>query len=220
MTLTNYLYMKKSHFVGILTLVIIVVIGYRTYQAIEGADQRYNTEVHVHADFAVHMNGNKLDFSQTKYQSSVGHEKDQHVHLHDGDGKVVHRHAEGVTFAQFLTSLGYKLTNDCFASDTGEEFCSNASSSLTLIVNEKIIDDKTVYVPQEEDKILLTYGAKDADVKSELASITDESCIHTGTCPERGVPEVESCGLTCDVTLSQSKITLKEIANYVFLGHY
>lgn len=212
--------MKSRHWIVLLLIVSIGVLSFRVNQALEGANQRYTTPVHVHADFAVFTNQSKLDFSQTQYQSSVGHLKDEHVHLHDGDGKVVHRHAEGVTFAQFLTSLGYGLTNDCLTSDTNVQFCTNASSSLSLYVNEKAVEDKTAYVPQEEDKILLTYGAKDADVKSELASVTDESCIHTGTCPERGVPEVESCGLTCDVTLSQSKVTLKEIASYVFLNHY
>jgi len=211
--------MNKKVVIVVIIVALIAVISYRVQLAIEGANERYNTEVHVHADFAVYMNGNKLDFSQTEYQSSVGHEKDEHVHLHDGDGKVVHRHAEGVTFAKFLKSIGYELTNDCFTTDTGERYCTNASSTLGFYVNG-ITADKISYVPQEEDKILLTYGPADTDLKEQLASITDESCIHTGTCPERGVAPVESCGLTCDVTLSNQKITLKEILTYVFLNHF
>lgn len=202
-----------------MVIVLIAIIGYRIQLAIEGAYQRYNTEVHVHADFAVYMNGDRLDFSQTEYQSSVSHEKDEDVHLHDGDGKVVHRHAEGVTFTQFLNSVGYELTSDCFTTDTNEQYCINASSTLAFFVNGNPAD-KTTYIPQEEDRILLTYGPADSDIKSQLASITDESCIHTGSCPERGVAPVESCGLTCDVTLSNQKITLKEILTFVFLNHY
>jgi hypothetical protein len=211
--------MKKIHIIALVAIVLIVVIGYRVQLAIEGANQRYNTEVHVHADFAVYMNGNKLDFSQTEYQSSVGHEKDEHVHLHDGDGKVVHRHAKGVTFAQFLQSVDHTLTDECFTTDTKEQYCTNASSTLAFYVNGTPAD-KTTYVPQEEDKILLTYGPEGVDVKDQLASITDESCIHTGTCPERGAAPVESCGITCDVTLSNKKITLKEIVMYVLFNHF
>ncbi len=202
-----------------MVIVLIAIIGFRVQLALEGADERFNTEVHVHADFAVYMNGNQLDFSQTEYQSSVSHEKDENVHLHDGDGKVVHRHAEGVTFAQFLKSIGYELGSDCFTTDIKEQYCTNASSTLAFYVNGNPAD-KTTYIPQEEDRILLTYGPADSDIKSQLASITDESCIHTGSCPERGVAPVESCGLTCDVTLSNQKITLKEVVTYVFFNHY
>lgn len=211
--------MNKKVVIAVTIIALIAIIGYRVQLAIEGVDQRYNTEVHVHADFAVYMNGNKLDFSQTEYQSSVGQEKDEDVHLHDGDGKVVHRHAEGVTFAQFLKSIGYELTSDCFTTDTNEQYCTNASSTLAFYVNGNPAD-KTIYIPKEEDRILLTYGSADSDIKSQLASITDESCIHTGSCPERGVATAESCGLTCDVTLSNQKITLKEVVTFVFLNHY
>ena len=211
--------MNRKVVIAVVVIALIAVIGYRVQLAIEGANQRYNTEVHVHADFAVFMNGNQLDFSQTEYQSSVSHEKDEDVHLHDGDGKVVHRHAGGVTFAQLLKSIGYELTSDCFTTDTNEQYCANASSTLAFYVNGNPAD-KTTYIPQEEDRMLLTYGPTGADVKDQLASITDESCIHTGSCPERGVAPVESCGLTCDVTLSNQKITLKEIVTFVFLNHY
>jgi hypothetical protein len=211
--------MKKIHIIVAFVIALIAVIGYRVQLAVETANQRYDTEVHVHADFAVYMNGDQLDFSQTGYQSSVSHEKDEDVHLHDGDGKVVHRHAEGVTFAQLLKSIGYELGSDCFTTDTKEQYCTNASSTLAFYVNGTPAD-KTTYIPQEEDQILLTYGPTGADVKDQLASITDESCIHTGTCPERGVAPLESCGLTCDVTLSNQKITLKEILTFVFLNHF
>ncbi len=211
--------MKKIHIIVAVVIALIAVIGYRVQLAVETANQRYDTEVHVHADFAVYMNGNQLDFSQTEYQSSVSHEKDEDVHLHDGDGKVVHRHAEGVTFAQLLKSIGYELGSDCFTTDAKEQYCTNASNTLAFYVNDTPAD-KTTYIPQEEDQILLTYGPTGADVKDQLASITDESCIHTGTCPERGVAPLESCGLTCDVTLSNQKITPKEILTFVFLNHF
>jgi hypothetical protein len=213
-------FMKKTYTLLLLAVAVIGVIGYRTHLAIEGANARFNTEVHVHADFAVYMNGTKLDFTKTEYQSSVGHEKDEHVHLHDGKGNIIHRHEEGVTLPEFFTSIGYQLTKDCFTTDTGTQYCTNASSSLALYVNEKKVDDILAYIPQEEDRVLLTYGASDQNLAAELASVSDEACIQSGTCPERGIATQESCGLTCDVTLAQGKITLKEIVTFVFLNHY
>lgn len=201
----------------ILAVILLAVFGYRFYLA---SQDHYDTEVHVHSDFAVYVNNQKLDFSQDKYQSSAGHEKNEHIHVHDKNGNVVHRHAEGVTFAEFLHSLGFMLTNDCFTLDTGEEFCTDASTTVALYVNGKEVKDKTGYINQEKDRILLTVGTAGATIDEELASVTDEACVHSGTCPERGVPPVETCGLTCDVTLSHSHTTLWQKLTYVFFNHY
>lgn len=212
--------MKNIHLIGLLLIVVIGVLGYRVTLALEEAEHHYSTPVHVHADFAVYVNDQKIDFSQEKYQSSVGDEKSEVVHAHDGNGNVIHRHAERITFAQFLESVGLTLTNECLTVDTGDEYCDSDATSVTLYVNNETVADRVSYIPQEEDSILLTVTPKDADVTAQLASVTDDACIPSGTCPERGTPPVETCGLTCDVTLSQSKVTAKEILIYVFTGHY
>lgn len=212
--------MKNIHLIGLLLIVVIGVLGYRVSLALQEAEHHYNTPVHVHADFAVFVNDVKIDFSQEKYQSSVGNEKSEVVHVHDGNGNVIHRHAEGITFAQFLASIGFTLTDTCLTDDTGEEYCDDETTTVTLYVNNEAIENRVAYVPQEEDGILLTVTPKNADVTAQLASVTDDACIPSGTCLERGTPPVETCGLTCDVTLSHSKVTVKEILTYLFTGHY
>ena len=212
--------MKNIHLISLLLIVVIGVLGYRVSLALEEAEHHYNSPVHVHADFAVYVNEQKIDFSQQRYQSSVGNEKSKVVHVHDGNGNIVHRHDEEVTFAQFLSSLNFTLTNDCLTVNSGEQYCENDTTAVTLYVNSTPVDDAVSYVPQEEDRILLAVAPKDEDTTTRLASVTNDACIPSGTCPERGTPPVETCGLTCDVTLSQSKITLKEIVMYVFTGHY
>jgi hypothetical protein len=124
----------------------------------------------------------------------------KNVHLHDGDDHVVHRHAEGITFAEFLTSLGFTLSNECLTDDNGAKYCTDVENVLTLYVNKTPATIATEYIPQEEDQILLYYGQRDNEKLGEyLNSITDESCIFSGTCPERGIAPAESCGLTCEI---------------------
>ena len=90
-------------------------------------------EIHLHADFAVFLDGVKLNFAQAKYMTTEENEPSKAVHLHDMDGNVMHVHAANVTFGMFLESMGMKLeTRDaengigqeiCFTDDAGNETC-------------------------------------------------------------------------------------------------
>lgn len=210
--------MKK---IVIIPLVIILVfLGYRAYQASQMHDH-YDTDVHVHSDFAIYINDQRLVLTSDKYQSSPGNEKSEDVHIHDGNDHVVHRHADRITFADFLSSIGFTLTDDCFTMDTGEQYCTDDTNIFRLYVNESIVPNPTEYITEEENRILVYYGTpNNPNLQGYLDSVTDESCIPSGTCPERGVPEVESCGLTCDLKVSYIDHSWKETLKYVFTGEF
>ena len=158
-------------------------------------------EVHVHSDFVLFLGGSKVDLSDDKYQSEGMQVLHAHIHLHDNNDDVIHRHADDVTLADFFTSLGFTLTNDCITSDTGEEFCTNDTEELMVFVNDERIDEPATYVNQEEDQILIYHGNRDDNetIRNLLLEITDKACIYSGTCPERGTAPPESCGLTCEL---------------------
>jgi hypothetical protein len=192
-------FMKNRIILAVVILGIVTGLSYYLY-AKHNPFTYYSDEVHVHADFLIMVNDTRIDLTDEKYQSSVEQILHKNVHLHDGEDNVVHRHAEGITFAEFLSSLGFTLTNDCLSNDGGESFCTSDEKSLALYVNEILIADVTSYIPQEEDRILVYYGAPNSPKIAEYqAAITDESCIYSGTCPERGVAPPESCGLTCEI---------------------
>jgi protein-disulfide isomerase len=168
---------------------------------------------HRHADFAVYVNGRRLDFSQAKYQSGKdaqdkGHEHDEFVHLHDGNGKVVHFHKAGITFGYFFKTLGIELSKDCLKLDTGEKHCADASKDalLNFYVNGRPVESLDGYVPNDLDRILVSYGQKsaltDSAVGEQIASVSDEACIYSEKCPERGAAPEEECvgglGSACD----------------------
>lgn len=189
----------QKYIFGLLAVVLVVGAGYYLYTKYNPFTY-YSDTVHVHADFLIVIDDAKIDLTDEKYQSSAQAIRHKNVHLHDGDDNVVHRHAEGITFAEFLGSLGFTLTNDCLTNDAGGLFCTNNEKSLVLYVNEKPLTDVTGYIPQEEDQILLYYGAlTNPKIAEYLNAITDESCIFSGTCPERGIAPAESCGLTCEL---------------------
>jgi protein-disulfide isomerase len=172
--------------------------------------------VHKHADFAVYIRGQEVDFSQEKYQShghvegeegdehddgEVSGNKHQYLHLHDGNGEIIHQHATGYTLADFFGSIGVTLTNDCITLDTGEEYCENDLETLTGMVNGERVADIAGYEFADEDRIVVSFGNERA-LDEEMANVTDIACIYSETCPERGEAPDEACvggiGTACE----------------------
>lgn len=158
-------------------------------------------KVHVHSDFILYLDGVEYDLSDDKYQSKTGHVLGEHIHLHDNNDEIIHRHDHGVTLGSFFDSLGFSLTDNCIETEEGDTFCSEAERELIVFVNDVRIESPSTYVNQEEDRILVYYGDTGASstITDLLLRITDKACIYSGTCPERGVAPAESCGLTCEL---------------------
>ena len=112
---------------------------------------------HVHAAFAVKINGEKLDFSQEKYQV-----KSQYIHVENNDGNTLHRHATGVPVGEFFASLGMNVTDSCFTLENKTSYCSNGNSNLEFYVNGNKTNSIANYVLKEDDRILIVYGNKNA----------------------------------------------------------
>ena len=194
---------RKYLLAGIIGVLVAILIGY-TFTSISSTTHPVgtstDTKVHVHGDFRMYLNDARIRFTDKKYQSSA--EKTHHValHFHDGNDEVIHRHADGVTLTEFFKSLNITLTNECVTLHTGTEYCTNKSDTLMLIVNGERVSEVNEYIFSEEDRILLYYGnPTNPNIKDYVAGITDLSCMYSGTCPERGTPPTESCGLTCEV---------------------
>lgn len=143
-------------------------------------------ETHIHADFKVYLEGEAVDFSHQRFQSSDQNVVSSFVHLHDGDGEVVHFHLEGLSLGFFFETLGIVYNETCFVLDSGEAFCEDGR----LFVNGVEEGQGPDYLPQDLDRLLITFGT--GEVHEQLASVTDRACIYSETCPERGSPPEES----------------------------
>lgn len=149
-------------------------------------------KVHEHADFAVYLNGEKLDFKPAKYQSSETNPLDPDVHLHDGNGDVTHKHRKGITLGYFFDTIGMKFDNQCFVTDDGKQYCNTADKKLTLYVNGKESTAFGNYEFTDLDRILITYG-DETGVEDQITSVSDLACMYSEKCPERGTPPTENC---------------------------
>ncbi len=152
-------------------------------------EPKLGDKVHEHADFKVYLNGKIFDFTSDQYQDS----KDPYTHVHDGNGEVTHKHRQGVTLGYFFKSIGISFDNQCFITDDGKKYCNDDKNSLKFNVNGKPNDKFGNYEISDLDKILISYGPKDEVIKSQINSISDDACLYSEKCPERGKPPTENC---------------------------
>lgn len=159
-------------------------------------------EVHYHTDFALYINGRQYNFTQEKYMSTENKTLSNFAHLHDLNGNIIHKHASGITLGFFLETLDMKLNDTCFILDDGASYCNEGNKKLTLYVNGKRDDQFAGYDFRDGDKILLSYGEEsEEEIRAQIQSVTEEACIYSLTCPEKGTPPEEATciGETCTV---------------------
>ena len=147
-------------------------------------------EIHEHADFVVYIGDEHYNFSQERYMTDSSKTLSAYAHLHDGNGNVIHKHADGITLGYFFASLGMKLNSTCF--DAGH--CNDGTNDLRMFVNGQPSSEYERYEFRDLDRILISYGNYSQERIGEMiASVTDEACIQSLKCPERGAPAEESC---------------------------
>ncbi|HLD60506.1 MAG TPA: hypothetical protein VI912_05890 [Candidatus Bilamarchaeaceae archaeon] len=181
----------------IILLVLVVLVVVYIYA------QKPNDEgFHIHADFKVYLNGEEYNFSQEKYMSESSLTPSPFVHLHGINGEVIHVHAEGVTVGDFFDSLKIKFNESCFVLGEGTEYCRNNDKRLEMYINGNLNNQFQNYVIQDLDRILITYGNPTSEgIQNQLGKVTDNACIESRKCPERGTPSEGSCssGTVCIV---------------------
>lgn len=138
---------------SILGIVLLVVGAVYVFTTTEPKVPHYN-EIHIHADFAVYLDGERVDFSESIYHSDEQAVRHPFLHLHDGDGDVLHIHAKNQTLAAFFESIGIRLDENCLTRGT-HSYC--RGDNLRMFINGKEWTEPfTAYTPRDLDRIVLT----------------------------------------------------------------
>jgi hypothetical protein len=164
---------------------------------------------HTHADLAIWVDGRAIDLSAEKYmlnEASNDPEKETSPHLHDGNALVIHRHKPGQSVGEFLEAIDIVATDRCITLDDGTSTCNedgtpnqaaDAAGSgqrrWQMFVNGSERPFDSSYIFADLDQILLTYGATEEQLAEQLQTLSDDACLYSQTCPERGKPPVENC---------------------------
>lgn len=158
---------------------------------------------HTHADFAMYVHGEKIDFSDNAYMSGLStddntHDEEheyhhEHLHLHDGVGHVIHRHKPGLSLSEFFASIGFELTYDCVVMAENGLVCNDEGIEWKMVMNGEPTAWSPDYVFEDLDQILMSYGATDEQLAAQWEEMTDDACLYSRTCPQRGDPPAENC---------------------------
>lgn len=172
---------------------------------------------HIHADFAVWINGKTLDFSGPEYMSGSSTDENTHptaglrqyLHLHDGNGQVIHAHKQGLTLGDFFRSIGVVDSKDqsenlCLQFPQNIKECQNEADHRTWIMKladgeqgMRSLDFNYVFADGDKMLIVLPQSGNESEQLTEIDSywerMTDDACLYSQTCPWRGEPPTENC---------------------------
>lgn len=120
---------------------------------------------HYHANWAVFIDGDRLDLSADRYMEDVDAcvaagrvQPSQRVHMHENDDDVVHVHHEGVTWGHFLRNLDFVLGDDHLITDDGRRFFSEDDRTLKFVVDGFLVDEIDDRLIEPGDRVLISYG--------------------------------------------------------------
>jgi hypothetical protein len=158
--------------------------------------------VHEHADFALYIRGEGYDFGQERFLSSGSEERSPNVHIHDPRNTVVHLHREQTTWDEFLSSLGFAVSDSTLGArrestcltlpgasenkPTGEKLCNTATETWKFFVNGVPVDGIATTNITELDRVLISYGDETVEeARAQFGMVTDQACIPSELCTDR-----------------------------------
>ncbi len=107
---------------------------------------------HQHAQFSVTVDGERIDFSQQRYQL-----QSDLIHFEGGDGTTIHKHATGVTIDYALQTLGMDIRGDCLTVH-GNQYCEGEGSDLSVTAGGEEVNAST-YVIQDGVPVNIEYSS-------------------------------------------------------------
>jgi hypothetical protein len=173
---------RKTNLIAIGVFAIIaVIVGYSVYvfanmdqSAVPGGPENAGAfgSAHDHAGILVKIFGDTFDFDGVAYQI-----KSQWIHFEGNDGTTIHKHATGVTLGFLFDTLGLGLDDQCFVFKDGKSFCATEDYSMKFFINGEPVDDIRDHVITEDDKILISYGADEEELESQLLELEAQELL-------------------------------------------
>ncbi|HEV2150085.1 MAG TPA: hypothetical protein VGR37_21995 [Longimicrobiaceae bacterium] len=126
---------------------------------------------HYHANWALFVEGERLDLADERYMEDVVRCKanpakvdpEDRVHLHNLDPDVVHVHDGGATWGHLLLNLGITVGDDHLFTDTGARYVAAPGRTLKFILNGEEVPSIRNLVIDDQDRLLISFGPETAE---------------------------------------------------------
>ena len=147
--------------------------------------------VHYHANFAVYVDGQRVDLSGDRYMEDVAAcsadpdavRPEDRVHLHEHNPDVVHVHHGGATWGHLFANLGMGLGADYLILAGGERFFSDEGRQVSFVVNGMQVPDVHNRLIRSEDRALISVGsgASAEALQAEFATVAQNAGEYNAT---------------------------------------
>lgn len=127
--------------------------------------------VHYHANWAVFVDGQRLDLADERYMEDVVRckmdptqvEPEDRVHMHNMNADVVHVHHAGSTWGHLLANLGFGIGDDYLFTDTGQRLTETPGRTLKFVLNGQEVSSIRNLLIRNEDRLLISFGPETAE---------------------------------------------------------
>ena len=144
-----------------------IALGVAGIGAARYATQEPAHSVHHHANWAIVLDGSRLDLTQPRYMEDVfqcsvdpsHQDPEDRVHMHEGNHDVVHVHASGVTWGHLLANLGFGIGDDYLHTDK-DRLENTGERSLKFILNGSPVSTIRNAAIGDQDRLLISYGSE------------------------------------------------------------
>ena len=140
---------------------------------------------HYHANFAVFVDGQRLDLSADRFMEDVSkckadpaqQDPPDRAHLHGRDHDVVHVHAPATSWANLFTNLHMALGDDWLVLPTGDALRPMEGRSLHFVLNGAPVDGVANRTIRSKDRLLVSYGAETPEqlVTTQFSAVKNDA---------------------------------------------
>ncbi len=158
----------KHHIVNF--ILIGIAIGLLLFALFRFIAYQPPKHTHYHANWDVYIDGEQQKFEDPSFYEEVANcnvndEADikHRAHMHDDVYDVVHVHADGVTWGQFLENIN-STAQPNYLRIHSESFANEDGKKVTYILNGKQLDSLNGVIIGDQDKLLINYGDESPEV--------------------------------------------------------
>lgn len=179
-----------------LLLLVGAVLGMVLLSAARFAGLPHEHGVHHHANWAIFLDGRRLDLTANRYMEDVfqctmdpTHQRpEDRVHMHESNHDVVHVHAAGVTWGHLLANLGFGVGDDYLEIEDAL-YRTDGERSLKFVLDGSPVRSIRNVAIGDRDRLLISFGPESVDevVASQFPQVADDAARYNE------LPDPASC---------------------------
>lgn len=165
-------------------MVVGAILGALAFFVLRLALARPEAPPHYHANFAIIVDGQRVDLSGGQYSEELSScrlsgqalQPQERVHLHNRDPDLAHVHHEGVTWGHLFANLGFGLGGSYLATDDGRILIDGAGKTLKFVLNGRPATSVHNALIASGDRLLVSYGAEtNPEIQRQFAAVASDA---------------------------------------------